>query len=191
MIGGILTAVAASLCCIGPGLLAIVGVGSIGFLGGLAIYRPYFIGFTIALLALAFYLTYRKREVVCEDGTCKVTNAGKWNKISVWTSAIIAVAAIIFPYVQLAPTVNTASVAQSNSQAHYETVVLNIKGMDCEACANGLQTSLSQMEGVKSAKVKYKDGSAVIKYDPTTVTSSALVEFFTKAGYKAENREHQ
>jgi len=190
-VGSVITAVVASLCCIGPALLAVVGVGSIGFLGALESYRPYFIGLTVVLLALAFHLTYRKKEVACEDGTCpegihsdKVVKAGKWNKIGVWISATIALAAIIFPYVNLTPTVNATPVTQSDTQGHYATAVLNIKGMDCEACADGLQASLSQMKGVKSAVVKYKEGSATVKFDPAIVAPAAFVDFFRKAGYK-------
>ncbi len=183
--GSVLSAIVASLCCIGPALLAIVGVGSIGILGTLDVYRPYFIGLTVILLALAFYLTYRKREVACEDGTCKVVKAGKWNKVGVWTSAIIALGAIAFPYVNFAQPAKAPTVTQSNAEGHYATAVLNIKGMDCQACASGLQASLSQMTGVESAVVKYKHKSALIKYNPARVVPASFVSFLDKAGYKS------
>lgn len=184
-VSSVVTAVVESLCCIGPALLAIVGVGSLGFFGALESYRPYFIGLTAVLIALAFYLTYRKKEVMCEDGTCKVVKAGKWNKISVWTSAVIALTAILLSYVNFAPTASVASVTQSDTQSHYATAILNIKGMDCEACANGLQASLSQLKGVRSAEVKYKDESAIMNYNSAIVAPSAFVKLITKAGYKA------
>ncbi len=183
--GSVLTAILASVCCIGPALLALVGIGSLGAFGALESYRPYFIALTVALLALAFYLTYRKKEVACEDGSCKVVKAGKWNKIGVWTSTVIALAAILFPYLNLTPTVSATTVKPTGGQGQYATAALNIKGMDCEACANGLQASLSQMMGVKSAVVKYKTGSAIIEYDPAEVAPNAFVNFLTKAGYKS------
>ncbi len=96
--GGIVSAVIASLCCIGPVVLGLIGLGSIGVFTVFESYRPYFIGFTIAILGLAFYLTYRKREVKCEDGTCKVETAGKWNKMTVWLAAALSALAILFPY---------------------------------------------------------------------------------------------
>jgi copper chaperone CopZ len=183
--GSVLTAIVASVCCIGPALLALVGAGSIGAFGALESYRPYFIGLTVILLALAFFLTYRKWEVACEDGSCKVVKAGKWNKIGVWTSAIIALVAILFPYTNLTPMVSAASVKPTGTQGQLATAVLNIKGMDCEACANGLQASLSQIKGVESAAVKYKSGSAVIEYDPAEVAPTVFTNFLTKAGYKS------
>ncbi|MGH7457368.1 MAG: mercuric transporter MerT family protein, partial [bacterium] len=97
-IGSVVTAIVASLCCIGPAVLAIVGAGSFGAFAAFEKYRPYFIGVTAVLLGAAFYLTYRKREVLCEDGTCKIQGAGKWNKIGVWSATIIAALAIAYPY---------------------------------------------------------------------------------------------
>ena len=182
--GPVLTAIVASVCCIGPALLALVGVGSLGAFGALESYRPYFIALTAVLLGLAFYFTYRKKEITCEDGSCKVVEAGKWNKIGVWTSAVIALAAIFFPYVNATPIVSAATMKPTATQAPYSTAVLNIKGMDCEACANGLHASLSRMKGVKSATVKYKTRSAVIEYNPAEVAPEAFANFLTKAGYK-------
>ena len=97
-VGGVIAAIFASLCCIGPVMLAFMGVSSIAAFSALETYRPYLIGFTISLIGIAFFFTYRKREVKCEDGTCKVVRAGLWNKIGVWTATVIAVGALAFPY---------------------------------------------------------------------------------------------
>lgn len=182
--GSVLTAIAASICCVGPALLAVAGVGSIGIFTSLESYRPYFIGLTVVLLGLAFYLTYRKKEVACEDGSCKVVKAGKWNKISVWTSAVIALAAILFPYRNFALVATASTIKPTGTQSQFATASLNIKGMDCAACANGLQAALSQMKGVKSAVVNYKAGSAVVQYNPEETAPAAFADFLTRAGYK-------
>src|SRR5258707_11001100 len=96
--GGIVTAILASLCCIGPVVLALIGVSSVGLFSVFEVYRPYLISLTVLLLGVAFYFTYRKREVKCEDGSCKVERAGVWNKIGVWCATFITVGAISFPY---------------------------------------------------------------------------------------------
>lgn len=57
--GAVLAALAASSCCLGPLLLAALGVGSAGAIAGLAAYRPYLLAGTALLLAVAFYFTYR------------------------------------------------------------------------------------------------------------------------------------
>jgi copper chaperone CopZ len=183
--GSILTAIAASACCIGPALLAVAGVGGLGIFGALESYRPYFIGLTVVLLAIAFYFTYRKRQIACEDRSCKDVKAGKWNKIGVWTSAVIALAAILFPYYNVTPAATASVIHPAGKQVSYATAVLRIKGMDCVECANGLQAALSQLKGTESAVVNYKEGSAVIKYDPKEVAPAAFAAFVTKMGYKS------
>ncbi len=108
-VGGVVTAVIASLCCIAPVALGLIGLGSVGALSVFEPYRPYFITFAIGFLGLAFYLTYRRREVKCEDGTCTVVSARNWHKMTVWLASALSAAAILFPYTGL-----TASSAKSH-----------------------------------------------------------------------------
>src|SRR5258707_9365525 len=96
--GGIIVAISASLCCIGPIVLALAGVGGVAAFSVFEAYRPYLVGLTIVLIGIAFFFTYRKREMQCEDGTCKIQSAGRWNKIGVWCATFIAVSALAFPY---------------------------------------------------------------------------------------------
>lgn len=70
ILGSLASAILASLCCLGPVVLAILGAGSAGFFSIFEGARPYLIGVTAVFLGLAFFLTYRKRKVKCEDGTC-------------------------------------------------------------------------------------------------------------------------
>lgn len=98
-VGSIAAAIFASLCCIGPAVLAILGVGGLGAFAAFETYRPFFIGLTAVLLGLAFYLTYLKPEVRCEDGSCKIESAGKWNKIFLWLAALVALIFLFFPQI--------------------------------------------------------------------------------------------
>lgn len=179
-VGSIATAVVASLCCIGPAVLGMVGVGSLGAFSAFETYRPYFIGVTVLLLGSAFYLTYRKREVKCEDGSCKIENAGKWNKIGVWSATIIAALAIAYPYLVAKPsaTANAAFMPKA-------TLVLEVKGMTCTACASHIQTALAEVKGVHRASVEYETGKGVVEYDPALVQPEALVKRVDETGYKA------
>lgn len=56
-IGGIIAAIFASLCCIGPVVLALAGVSSIAAFSGFEAYRPYLVGLTILLIGIAFFFT--------------------------------------------------------------------------------------------------------------------------------------
>ncbi|MDZ7362053.1 MAG: mercuric transporter MerT family protein [candidate division KSB1 bacterium] len=179
-VGSVVTAIVASLCCIGPAVLAIVGAGSLGAFAAFEKYRLYFIGITAVLLGAAFYLTYRKREVKCEDGSCKIEGAGKWNKLGVWSATIIAVLAISYPYLAAKPSATTNAAFTPKA-----TVVLEVKGMTCTACASHIQTALSGVKGVHSASVTYETGKAVIAYDSALVQPNALIKQVEETGYSA------
>ena len=97
-VGGVIAAVLASLCCIAPIVLAFVGAGGIAAMSLFEVSRPYLVGLAAVLLGSAFFFTYRKQEVTCEDGTCKVERAGTWSKVGVWSATLIATSAVAFPY---------------------------------------------------------------------------------------------
>ncbi|MFQ5640387.1 MAG: mercuric transporter MerT family protein [bacterium] len=98
-VGSILSALLASLCCIGPVVFALIGAGSLGFAAMFEPYRPYLLALTVLFLGAAFYFTYRKREVKCEDGTCRTETAGKWNKLLLWIAATVVAIFMFFPQI--------------------------------------------------------------------------------------------
>lgn len=95
--GSLLTSLLASACCIIPVLLMLTGLNSVALFSIFEPFRPYLISASVILIGLAFYFTYRKKEVLCEDGSCRIVSTGKWNKISVWTASVISVLFIVFP----------------------------------------------------------------------------------------------
>jgi copper chaperone CopZ len=179
-VGGVIAAVIASLCCIGPVLVVFLGVGSIAAFSVFEIYRPYLIGLTVALIGLAFYLTYRKQEVKCEDGTCKVESASKWAKTGVWTVTTLAGLAIAFPYLGFAPQTSVNKAVDSTA-----VVTVNISGMDCKACAAGVEGSLANIKGVRKARVDFQSGKATIEYDRKIVKPTVFIERVTESGFTA------
>jgi len=106
--GGLLAAFLASLCCVGPLVLAAlgVGVGATGFLAGTAgvlkgllPYRPVFIGLTSLLLGVAFYQAYRKPQSACAPGaTCVPTSRQRKARVVLWGVSALALALILAPY---------------------------------------------------------------------------------------------
>lgn len=75
-------------CCAFPLLLLSLGIGSMGFAVALNPYRPYFMGATVLLLAVAFYFVYgRKQE--CEEGkTCDLKSIRR-TKILLWIAVAL------------------------------------------------------------------------------------------------------
>ncbi|MGH7945272.1 MAG: mercuric transporter MerT family protein [Opitutaceae bacterium] len=96
--GGLLSAFAASLCCLGPLLAVILGAGSFAALSQFAPWRPYFLLGSFGLLALAWYLTYRRPRAACAEGErCAPGAGGKLPKIFLWIVTAIAIPAAILP----------------------------------------------------------------------------------------------
>ncbi len=189
--GAVTAAIVASLCCIGPVVVALIGVGSVGAFAAFEPLRPYLIGLTVVLLALAFYLTYRKREVICEDGSCKIESAGKWNKIAVWLATLVAAVAIAFPTFDFT-NAKTAQAMLNQARPQHPTIVvavLDIEGMDCKGCAKGLEASLGRAAGVKKAAVEFEKSRAVVEYDSTKTTLERLIAVVDETGFKAKRSE--
>ena len=95
-------ALAASICCIGPIAAAFLGLTSMGALVRYEPYRPIFTVVTLAFLAGAFYLAYRKRpSEACEPGslcaTQGVTRVRKMNRIVLWIVTALVLLILTFP----------------------------------------------------------------------------------------------
>ena len=98
--GALAAAVTASACCIGPLVFAALGLGGAAFAVALEPYRLYFIGLTLALLGVAFYLVYRTpRAETCEPGgICETRSGGSGLKVLLWIVTLLVLGALTFPY---------------------------------------------------------------------------------------------
>ena len=98
----LVSAFAASICCIGPLAAAFLGLTGLGALVKYEPYRPYFAALTLALLAGAFYLTYRpKRAAACAPGSlCEEAGPDriqKLNRAVLWIVTAIVLLVLTFP----------------------------------------------------------------------------------------------
>ena len=180
--GTVVTAFLASLCCIGPIVFAALGLGGVGFMVGLEAYRPWFMGFTILFLAGAFYYTYRKREVACEDGSCKIESGSKWSKISLWTITVVALFFMAFPYI------NWSSGAMTAGEANFEAlteVTIPVEGMTCNSCNTAVEMAVGKLNGIHTVKADYQKQSTLIIYDSSKVNIIRIKETINNLGYRA------
>ncbi|MGQ0694767.1 MAG: mercuric transporter MerT family protein [Nitrospiraceae bacterium] len=106
--GGLVAAFLASVCCVGPLILAALGVGvgatgflasTAGFLKALLPYRPWFIGVTVVLLGVAFYQTYRRPKATCTPGVaCVPASSRRKARVVIWVITAMALVLILAPY---------------------------------------------------------------------------------------------
>lgn len=103
MAAAIVSGVGASLCCVGPLVLVMLGVGGtwVGSLTRLEPVRPLFIGVTVLALGLAFRRLYALPQA-CTPGTpCADPRTILWQRRVFWIVAVFLAALIIAPW--LAP----------------------------------------------------------------------------------------
>lgn len=60
---------------------------------------------------------------------------------------------------------------------------IGIDGMSCQNCADKINASLSELDGVKEVNVRLGEGKAYIKYNAAAVTVPALEASISKLGY--------
>lgn len=96
------SAVAASLCCVGPIIAVSFGVTSLAALAKYEPFRPFFSILTIIILGAAFYMTYRRPPADnCEPDSVCSTSGGQTmqrvNRVMLWVVAAIAIIILTFP----------------------------------------------------------------------------------------------
>jgi len=102
LIGGVLAAIGASVCCLGPLVLVSIGVGGawISNLAALTPYRWIFIVAALAFMAFAWHKIYRAPAAAqCESGTlCAVPRTNRVYRVMFWVVSALVLAALVFPY---------------------------------------------------------------------------------------------
>jgi copper chaperone len=64
-------------------------------------------------------------------------------------------------------------------------VTLRITGMTCGGCVLGVRKVLTRLDGVTSADVSYEKGSAIVRFDPSRVTTAKMIAAIKTLGYTA------
>ncbi len=103
--GGLIAAIFASVCCLGPLVLVMVGISG-AWTSNLTLlepYRPVFIGVALVFMGLAWRRIYRAPAAAqCEPGTlCALPQTNRVYRVMFWTVSALVLLALGFPY--LAP----------------------------------------------------------------------------------------
>ena len=183
LIGAVVSAFIASICCIGPLFLLAVGISGawISNLTALAPYRQIFMIMTLGFLGVAFYAVYRKPKAdSCTIGSsCGTSGLKRVSRIILWIVTLLVLGLLAFPY--LVPYVFAGD--ETTGKIRVEQVVLEVKNMDCVSCTVAVRKSLTQLGGVKEAKVTFDPPEAVVVFDPARVKTEDLIKATTNAGY--------
>lgn len=82
---------AASICCLGPLGVTLLGVNGAIFAAGLKPYRGYLLGGSLLLIALGFW-SFRRRRAA---GPACPTRTARWTRIALWSAVGLLGLAIV------------------------------------------------------------------------------------------------
>ena len=97
VIASVVAAAAASVCCIGPVVAAVLGAGALGAMSTkFEPFRPYFLILTAVLLGVGFVSAYR-HEPACGDESCRPASR-RTARMLLWIAVVLVVLLAAFPY---------------------------------------------------------------------------------------------
>ncbi|MBV8817918.1 MAG: cation transporter [Acidobacteriaceae bacterium] len=191
-IGGALgAAVGASICCVGPLVAAVLGLGAFGASSFFGPARPYLLAGAVLLLAFGFYATYWRRAPDCAPGeACAPTKAHRTGTFLLWFASVLVVAFALMPYyigfVGSALTRKTAPAAlapAADQAGQFETLTVRVEGMDCASCEIPIRAALEKTAGVQGADVSYQRGDARVTFDPRQTDAQQIKRAIDSTGY--------
>jgi len=80
---------------------------------------------------------------------------------------------------------DSTNVAEEKTEkANVLKMVLNVEGMTCESCENGIQNSLAKLPGVVSVKASHTAKTTTVDFDDTKISGAAIEKAIIESGYK-------
>ena len=188
----VLTAIAASLCCIVPVVAILAGSSSIvANFSWIEPARPYLIGLSISVLAFAWYLKLKPAKTNDMDCNCEIKKSSfLQSKPFLAIVTVFAIVMMAFPlYAGIfnpSPKVQAAFVAPVENR---KQVKFTIQGMTCAGCEVEVNNELSKVNGVLDYKTSYKNKSSLVTYNPSMVEIKSIEAAISKTGYIVKGYE--
>lgn len=193
--GAVLAAAAASLCCIGPLVFVMLGLGAFGAATVFDTAQPYLLGVAVLLLAFGFYRAYFRPAAACApDEACATKKVNRASRIALWIAALAVITFVLSPYYTgtLARRMNGTPSAPGSAgtaavvEAGTRHATFRVTGMTCAGCEMTIKLALEKTPGVLSSGVSYDRGEAIVEYDRNLTTPENLRDAINQTGYQAE-----
>lgn len=100
LVAGVLAALGASACCVGPLVLLGLGIGGawVANLAALAPYSPYFAGLTLLFLGRVFYQLHLRPRACRPDTVCADERVIKHQRLLFWCITVPVILLLAFPW---------------------------------------------------------------------------------------------
>jgi len=190
-IAGLLTATAASLCCITPVLAFLGGASGVASsFSWIEPFRPYLIGLTVLVFAFAWYQKIKPQKEV--DCNCETDKKKSFLHSTTFLGIVTVVAGVLiaFPYYAAAfypKTKQTQIVVSANTDI--KQAEFKIKGMTCEGCTEHVNSEIAKVKGVINYQTSFEKANSVVKFDNSKTSVDSIAAAIKMTGYKVTSQK--
>lgn len=183
----ILSAVAASLCCITPVLALISGASGVAStFSWLEPFRPYLLVTTILVLAFAWYQKLKprtKEEIQC---ACDEDEKQPFMQTKTFLGIVTVFAFLMmaFPYYGQIFYPKADKQVVVVSAENIQEVKFNVSGMTCASCEEHVKSEVNKLPGIVAVSANSKEGNAFVKFDNSKTNKEAIIKSIDATGYK-------
>ncbi|MBD3630997.1 mercuric transport protein MerTP [Cyclobacterium sp.] len=191
---GLLTAIAASLCCITPVLALIAGSSGIASaFSWLEPFRPYLIGLTVLVLGFAWYQKLKplsREEIEC---ACENDEKPKFIQSKTFLAIITVFATLMLAFPLYADVFYPKQDKQTMvvERADIQTVEFTIRGMTCNGCAKHVKHEVNKLDGIIEASASYENRNAIVQFDQTKTNETEIVKAINSTGYEVTDQKQK
>lgn len=189
---GVLSAIAASLCCITPVLALISGVsGAASTFSWMEPFRPYLIGIAVLVLGFAWYQKLRPRTTAEIQCACEEDKKPSFwqSKLFLGIVTVFAVIMLAFPYYGRIFYPKTEKQVIIDSSDKIREIKFSVSGMTCSSCEEHVKHAVNQLPGIISIAANHSDGTASVKFDETKTNKEDIIKAINATGYKVTGTE--
>lgn len=189
---GLLTAIAASLCCITPVLALVAGTsGLASTFSWLEPARPYFIGLTILVLGFAWYQKLKPKKQI--DCNCETEEKPKSIQSKMFLGIVTAFAIVMlaFPYYAHIFFPKTEKQIIVVDKSNVQTVEFSISGMTCAGCEEHVNHEVNKLSGIIKSTASYENGNAIVEFDNSKTNIAEIEKAINGTGYTVTDKKEK
>jgi|SRR5690625_4518588 len=187
---GLVTAIAASLCCVTPVLALIAGTsGLASTFSWLEPFRPYFIGLTILVLGFAWYQKLKSKKQI--DCNCETEEKPKFIQSKMFLGIVTAFSIVMlaFPYYSSVFYPKTEKQIIIVDKSNIQKVEFSISGMTCASCEEHVNHEVGKLAGIISSNTSYEKENAIVEFDNSKTNISEIETAINTTGYSITIKE--